>query len=623
MVMPAAPAPTMPVMPLPGAFPAPGAAQNGGFFPQPATQPQQAPSWQNPGLGQTILESIPQPQPQAMPTPPPMPSGPESFLPQRRNDGHVPFSGNMLGSNPQASQPSPAQPAWGAGFAQQAAAPETALPSQRHGNMPGHSALIPGAPTLPMMGKHGAMGEGPQAGTLLSRTIHSSPLAGAPRENSGALSLPTSAAHSSPRSRPLAKPKRATNIFMIGLALLFLGGFLLAAGWLFREPLFHVVDQVKGLISGAAAPAEVADIPDPAPTDGSTPSASTPAQAELASTPPTAPSSGSFDPDEAPPQSKAPTPAPTALPKMDEEVAVIRKAEPIPSAATPTPSPSNAGGLVEVMPAPALGIAKADADSLAGIPSQEVRLDDVTEEARPAAVALQKFLSAANLQERIQHTLAADVMRTTMERYYSVNADGPIIVDAIALVRYDPKPQVGGGAHAVFGLESRTWEFPVPVMLEMHEGRFKVDWLSFVEFKDRILEKFLGSYQDGPARFHVGITRTHYFEDKVPNASNKDAFRISPAPPNPFASVVFVDRDSDVGRELRDKIPWGAQVWAIVELEWTKLGPQSWVQLAAVPQLNWYSVPNAPKAQRIPGASSIADDTQVPTETQKAVPIGR
>jgi hypothetical protein len=615
----------MPVMPLPGAFPAPGAAQNSGFFPQPAAQPQTAPGWQNPGLGQTILESIPQPQPQAMPPHAPMPTGPESFLPQRRNDGHAPFSGNMLGGSQAAPQAAPAQAAWGAGFAKQSPASETILPPQRHGNMPGHSTLIPGAPTLPMMGGHGAMGESSPSGTLLSRTIHSAPLAGTAHEKTGGLSLPVAASHGSARSRPLAKPKRATNVFMIGLALLFLGGFLVAAGWLFREPLLQVVAQVKALIPGAVVPAEVADIPEPAPTEGTTSGEAPPAKPEIASTPPTAPASGSFDPDEAPPQTKAPAPAPAALPKVDDNVAMVRKAEPVAPAAAPAPSSSSAGGLVEVKPAAEPGMPKANTapDSLAGAASQEVRLDEVTEEAKPAAEALQKFLSAASFQERIQYTLAANVMRSTMERYYSVNPDGPIVVDAIALVRYDPKPQVGGGAHAVFGLESKTWEFPVPVMLEMHEGSFKVDWLSFVEFKDRILEKFLSGYQDGPARFHVGITRTHYFEDKVPNASNKDAFRISPAPPNPFASVVFVDRDSDVGRELRDKIPWGAQVWAIVELEWTKLGPQSWVQLAAVPQLNWYSVPNAPKAQRVPAASPIADDAQVPTETQKAVPVGR
>lgn len=227
-------------------------------------------------------------------------------------------------------------------------------------------------------------------------------------------------------------------------------------------------------------------------------------------------------------------------------------------------------------------------------------------------------------------------MKPLMERYYESQPDGPVHVDAVSLVRLDPKPQMGGGAHAVFGVESRSWEYPIPVMLEETKSGFKVDWLSFVEFKDRLLEKFFEGYQEGPARFHVGITRTHYFEDRVPNAENKDAFRISPAPPNPFLTTVFVEKDSQLGRELKERIPWGAQVWAIVDLEWVKLGNQQWVQLSSVPQLNWYSVPPDAPAKATSGSaeegssksksgskSSKGKSAPVQDEVQRAVPVGR
>ncbi len=438
------------------------------------------------------------------------------------------------------------------------------------------------------------------------------------------LSLPPTAGYSSSRSRPLHKPKRATNVFMIGLALLFLGGFLVAAGWLFREPIQQAIALAKGLISGAGSIHEVAEA-EPAATTGA--AGKTGPEGTPAATPATPPAENkpvlpkaSFDPEEATLQGLSATP-----PALPEDAPMIRKAE-----ASTTPDTASLAKEPSAEASPAMVATKADSTSApqqAAPPasqSQPRLMDNVTEEAKPAAEALKKFLSARSLDERLQHTLAADVMKPIMQRYYSSNSEGPILVDAIALVRYDPKPQIGGGAHAVFGLESKTWEFPVPVMLEMNEGRFKVDWLSFVEFKDRLLEKFLSEPQEGPARFHVGITRTHYFEDKVPNTAAKDAFRISPAPPNPFTSVIFVEKESDLGRELRDKIPWGAQVWAIVELEWMKAGPQQWVQLSGVPQLNWYSVPAAPKAGiPAPRNSSFADDPQVPTETQKAVPVGR
>ena len=288
--------------------------------------------------------------------------------------------------------------------------------------------------------------------------------------------------------------------------------------------------------------------------------------------------------------------------------------------------------MVEVPPrAVVAGVSRSGEETLATT-KNEVKLD-VTPEAKPAADALQKFLNATNVRERLRHTLAAEAMQPLMERYYTVNGDGPIHVDSITLVRLDKKPQVGGGAHAVFGVESKTWEFPVPVMLEEGPDGFRVDWLSFVEFKDRILERFFKNYQEGPARFHVGITRTHYFEDVVPNSDNKDAFRVSPAPPNPYQATIFVDKDSVLGRELRDKIPWGSQVWAIVELEWMKLGTQQWVELAAVPQLNWYSVPMLAKPDAVRGTSlprgplrPKGDDSErfpSPQGPRRALPVGR
>jgi len=427
----------------------------------------------------------------------------------------------------------------------------------------------------------------------------------------------------------MRKPKRTTNVFMIGLALLFLGGFLVAAGWLFREPIMQVVAKITGAASEAQpVPEVITELKEPPVADDK--SLTEPPKPVLASED-KEPAQSPLPANPAPPV--IPSPPPPVQPAMTADSGdVVEVRKPAPQATELTPSnlgtsPSASGSLVEVPTKTDPQMADKSPDAaVVSSESAAIRLDEVTDEAKPAAEALKKFLQAGSLQERIKYTLAADLMRPYMERYYGNNPDGPILVDALALVRFDPKPQIGGGAHAVFGIESKVWEFPVPVMLEMSGGSFKVDWLSFIEFKDRLLEKFLQGFQEGAARFHVGMTRIHYFEDKVPNAStNKDAFRISSAPPNPFASVVFVDRESDLGRELRDKIPWGAQVWAIAELEWARLGSQSWVNLTAVPQLNWYSVPSAPKAQRgTPGAASpVADDAQVPTETQKAVPVGR
>lgn len=610
-----------PVMPMPNKIsqhvsPLGGGTASGAF---PAQQPA-AHAWQPPGLGQTILESTPQ-----MAAPMSSPGMPGGFLPPSRPAGQMPMTGSLTGA-----APAPVQAAWGNGLQQPVSEPMQ-LPA-RGGSMHGHSALIPGAPTLPTMGGSGLDGTG--SGSLMGRGMPSAPLASPIQylDTSNGMSGVRASPSAPPamRSRPLKKPKRASNVFMVGLALLFLAGSIAAGGWLFREPIMELVERFKPALQ---SPVEAVKTPLPVPATSEVVKSDEPskpaAPVEEAPKPPqmaespTPQSTPSFDPTEPASATIPLVVPPKAQPATASEIAEAMK-KPDLTSKTPqpeTPPTSNPNtALVEVPSKSPTSGAQESASSAAAVTSMDHKeiKREVPPEAKPAVEALEKFLNATSLQERLKYTLAPDSMRSMMERYYSANPDGPIRVDAMGLVTFHPKPQIGGGAHAIFGVESKTWEFPVPVMLEDRGGSFKVDWLSFVEFKDRLLEKFLHTYEEGPARFHVGITRTHYFEDKVPNASAKEAFRISPAPPNPFMATVFVDKESTLGRDLRDKIPWGAQVFAIVELEWMKLGNQAWVQLSGVPQLNWYSVPAVPKAVRESSAP-----VEVPTETQKAVPIGR
>lgn len=574
---------------LGGGNPGPvGGGMLGGMPAMPAASPPSAaPAWQQPGLGQALLGgAIPPAGPLLTPAP------------------EVGMQGGFL-SGPAAA--APASPAWNTPPAPEAAAlPEQGgfLPPKRSAGTPPHSSLIPGAPTLPNLANRGDTVSGSLLGRAVPETMQMpAPGAVPPTLPQVSQPLPTSQSRT---SRPLKRQRKSSsNIFMFALSVIFLLGFASAAIWMFREPLLEVAQRYIPMLKGGAAEVGEPEMPmmtttSPAqPTEPVAPKpdlvADVPNQEEMPKT-----ASTGFDPDEAAtPGLAQPTQqemANESRPEMTPPLAAV--SEPRSEAAEP--------GMKEV---PVELVAGPEAGS-----KTHVQIE-VPEEAKPAAEALMKFLTARSLDERIALSLAADTMRPLMERYYEHQPAGPVHVDAVGLVRFDPKPQMGGGAHAVFGLESKEWEYPIPVMLEEGKEGFKVDWLSFVEFKDRLLEGFFETYQEGSARFHVGMTRTHYFDDRVPNSGSKDAFRISPAPPNPWNSLVFLDKDSALARDLRDRVPWGAQVWAIVELEWVKLGNLKWVQLAAVPQLNWYSVPA--------NGSSRAFPNTIPTEAQRAVPVGR
>ncbi len=496
------------------------------------------------------------------------------------------------------------------------------------GNPPtqAQSRLIPGAPMIPSMPAGAAgMTNSLPAGSLLGREVPAAPVTpstmalpanggfpasafGSPM--GGPMLPPTPAAPASPlpggRNLAALRPNRGTNFIRLGLAAVFLLGFLGIAGYLLK-------DTISGYLSPTAeVPAEVTpSIPSntpPAKTDA--PEAGTPTKAEkpllTTTTPeplpekPASESAGTSKPLMGTVSGLEDGTIPKAEPATAAEIAMVKTAG---SSEAPPTTASTGDRLLEV-PAP-IAATKTPAipEAAPGAPTPRAMtgsLDDkpsekIPAEAEPALKTLKAFLNADSAEERSNHVLGADLMKPLLDRYYSRNNDGPITVDHITFGRFDKQPELGAGAHCIFHIESKTWEYPVPAMLEEQADGWKVDWLTFIELKDRKLEEFFKTYQEGKAAFHVGIFRQHYFGDEVPNREQKDAFSIGLPRPNPFRSPVFLGKDAELARQLRDRLPWEVHVWAIVELEWKKLGSQQWVELVSMPQMHWYSIPAAPR----------------------------
>lgn len=488
------------------------------------------------------------------------------------------------------------------------------------------------------MGSGGALGQpGGIGGSLLGRDVAPAPmspptqalpqpaplssfnLGGPPGANAAAPS-PQGAAPASRKMADLREP-RGASFLRLAFAAVFLLGFLGTVGFFLKD---YLPPSILGLLhrdepEQAAALAGASPAAAPLPVMPALPLVpqvedSKPGGLQSSPPPPT------FDPAEtaslrsstpasapAPPAALPAIPVPAApdalpggtpeaadaktLPHTEKGVTVASNLGTAPPAAMAPPAPAAPGGDDGVMP----------------------------DEAKPAVEALKRFLAAPTVEERLRYTLGAEMMKPLMERYYARAPEGPITVDRVQFIRLDPNPELGAGRHCILSLENKTWEFPVPVMLEEHPDGFKVDWLAFVEFKDRLLEKFFQNYQEGPTPFHVGIIRHHYFDDGVPNVDRKDAFRISPAPPNTFQAYAFLDKDSPLAAELKTRLPWEHHVWAIVYLEWKKLGSHQWVELAGVPQMHWYSLPTgtAPAPETRP-----AKTTQKPSSAAQDMPPG-
>ncbi|MCF7789130.1 MAG: hypothetical protein K9N47_23600 [Prosthecobacter sp.] len=560
-----------------------------------------------------------------------------SGLPPKRAPGQPPLSTTL--NVPAGQTPWSSPPASPAGMPSMASLD---MPVGLSGTgLPNQSRFIPGAPALPNMAPMGSAGGMPgmfhnlQGSSLLGRDVSPAPSSPVtqPLHAAGAASLsfggplgqdPASAAQMAPipsgRSIASLRAPRGTNFIRLAFAAIFLLGFLGLVGFLLKD---HLIDLIPSLAGQDVAeesakeesgiPTQLLSNPDPGASsklsNNGTPEKPSPlssTSSEARAKP--APMTVGFDPQE-------PTPSKVASAAAKEQVATaLPSSSPSAASAAPVaapPVPPAADTLLEVPAKPSMN-AESSAATAASPSSlaqaHNIEEEDVPAAAQPAVEALKKFLNSKSLEERLKYTLGADMMKPHMERYYAHAPDGPILVDRIQFVRMDPNPELGSGKHCILSLENKTWEFSVPVMLEEKEDGFKVDWVAFVEFKDRMLEKFFQTYMTGKACFHVGIIRHHYFEDGVPNLDHKDAFRVGPAPPNSFQASVFLDKDSALAQELRIRMPWETHVWAVVELEWKKLGSQQWVELSAVPQMHWYSLPMAPKSNSPPQKTAEVDE---------------
>jgi hypothetical protein len=295
----------------------------------------------------------------------------------------------------------------------------------------------------------------------------------------------------------------------------------------------------------------------------------------------------------APPAPIAPKALPVVEPTQGVPVAAL-KTEPM-NLPPPNPVQNPETKLVEVD----LALAKASGAVPSSMPKAESTdallkgnaptIKNAPPEVQPAVDGLMSFLNAKTWDERLKYTLQASKVAEKGRSYYQNSADGPIEVDVIEYLRHDTNPQIGKGTHVVFILSGKQWTYSFPVMVEQTDDGARVDWLTFVEFKDDLLRHYLSSQQSGPWSFHVELRRTHYFEEHPADADKMDCFELTSAMGTAHG-YAFVPRDSALARSLANTITWDKEVsYVVANLQFRDSPGGKWLELTGLPQLNWYT----------------------------------
>ena len=391
------------------------------------------------------------------------------------------------------------------------------------------------------------------------------------------------------RSAMVPEGDKRRGVFMIGSMIMGLLT-LAAASWFFQDQIkaawrTHNMHDSHEQDSSSVDISSHASKTDEPPVVSLPPDKPSQAESPAKSTEPTVPA---FDPNAPPPKALAPDsnePA-TGLSSNSTTPAASSISKEGPPVNVPTESPNTPPkNLIEVPPG---GAPKA-------IPAPEPAKPltvKATPDAEPAVEVLKQFFAATSWKERLKYVQLPDQLQPAMEEYYASNPDGPIPIEHIELLRQEKKPQQGV-PHCVFEVSGsgESLATPLPIMVEETKAGYRVDWLTFTEFKDRLLLKFGQGYTDRSARFHVMIRRAHYFDDDVPQRDTKDCFDLLPPIPG-FLLKVFVTKGTPLAKELERSVGWEiASAAAIVELQWHKQDNYQWVELVKVPQFHWRNIP--------------------------------
>jgi hypothetical protein len=207
-------------------------------------------------------------------------------------------------------------------------------------------------------------------------------------------------------------------------------------------------------------------------------------------------------------------------------------------------------------------------------------------EAKSALQALENFLDAADWKARSAFVQKADAVRPAMEKHAAAGGDGPIVVEEIDfLERYPSK--AGIPPYCMFEVSGGSLKHPVLTLVEQSpKDGVRVDWEAFTEFKDDLLLRFLEKKGAPPQKFRGLLRRKHYFDKDVPDIAAKDAFELE-QPNAHFEGHVFVPRNSAVGKQLANQLPWGQDMPVIAELVWKSDAKVWWVQIDSIVSYGW------------------------------------
>lgn len=285
----------------------------------------------------------------------------------------------------------------------------------------------------------------------------------------------------------------------------------------------------------------------------------------------------------------APTPAET--PPSPPQPAENETLTPAPGESPATPEAEPSAPEEEPAPFPGIIVPQSGAAGSAQTATPNVSFSGEVPLAEAAELAQAKetvaaLITASTVEEMLPCVFDAAALEAKMREYYAAHPLKPLH-DAVIEMEYSGVIPSNGLRAYIFNVLHPSRPKGFPVAAEFSDGRYLVDWESHVQWRDEWLRTFLSSKKNTPQSLMLVLHRTHYFNDDVPLLDEKLAFKATSAIPGDEGAVVFVDKQSALGRSLASEYEWRVSYFPLAELQWVTENEKQYVRLNRIVRPNW------------------------------------
>ena len=178
-------------------------------------------------------------------------------------------------------------------------------------------------------------------------------------------------------------------------------------------------------------------------------------------------------------------------------------------------------------------------------------------------------------------------MEPIIRRYYANTRLKPLSGALVELQLSGRVPSSGIQVH-VFSVLHPQHPRGFTMSAEWDKDRYRIDWESYIQWRDQWLATYLAGNVTTPETFFVVLRRSHYFDSDVPDSDKKLCFRLTSAVPGDEGTLAFVEKETALGLTLENTYEWRKIYYPVVELQRvTGEGHPPYITIARIVRPTW------------------------------------